>query len=230
MTRTLEQAARAADTAKPIHPANPDIGGKEGPNEPGNLRAAILDAARTLFADQGYDKVSMRQIAKLIGYSPTTIYLHFKNKSEIFFRITEEIRKGYLDTLTAIRKRTADPVETLEHLLNSYVDTGVTNPNAYKIGFMLESGIWTAPNADMAEGTTSKKLHTAFSDVVRACIAKLNPGKRTVDQDEVDLAIQTIWSMFHGLTSLLVTYPSYPWNSVERLKKRIVSAALSSLA
>jgi AcrR family transcriptional regulator len=41
------------------------------------IRSKILDAARELFATEGYDRVTMRRIADAIEYSPTTIYNHF---------------------------------------------------------------------------------------------------------------------------------------------------------
>ena len=47
------------------------------------LRVRILDAARELFAEQGYDAVTMREIADRIEYSPTAIYFHFKDKEAL---------------------------------------------------------------------------------------------------------------------------------------------------
>jgi AcrR family transcriptional regulator len=44
----------------------------------------ILDAAMKLFIEEGYDNVTMRKIGDRIEYSPTTIYLYFKDKTEIF--------------------------------------------------------------------------------------------------------------------------------------------------
>ncbi|HTR04723.1 MAG TPA: helix-turn-helix domain-containing protein, partial [Thermoanaerobaculia bacterium] len=38
------------------------------------LRGRILDAARELFAEQGYEAVTMRNIADRIEYSPTALY------------------------------------------------------------------------------------------------------------------------------------------------------------
>jgi AcrR family transcriptional regulator len=43
----------------------------------------ILDAARALFVTKGIEAVTMREIAKKIGYSPTTIYLYFKDKETL---------------------------------------------------------------------------------------------------------------------------------------------------
>ena len=55
-----------------------------------SLRQEILDAARRLFLKNGFQNVSMRQIAEKIEYSPTTIYLYFKDKSALFRSICEE--------------------------------------------------------------------------------------------------------------------------------------------
>ncbi len=48
------------------------------------LRRAILDAAREIFVRQGYESFSMRKLAEKIEYSPGSVYLHFKNKEELF--------------------------------------------------------------------------------------------------------------------------------------------------
>ncbi|HTD61922.1 MAG TPA: helix-turn-helix domain-containing protein, partial [Gemmatimonadaceae bacterium] len=47
------------------------------------IRTKILDAARELFAEHGYDAVTMRTIAEKIEYTPTAIYYHFKDKDAL---------------------------------------------------------------------------------------------------------------------------------------------------
>ena len=54
-----------------------------------NKRAAILEAAKRLFTLQGYDGVSMDQIAAEAGVSKLTVYSHFGDKDALF---TEAIR------------------------------------------------------------------------------------------------------------------------------------------
>ena len=54
-----------------------------------DLRKRILAAAEELFVREGYEKVSMRKIARRIEYSPTTIYHHFKDKAELFACLLE---------------------------------------------------------------------------------------------------------------------------------------------
>lgn len=54
------------------------------------VRRKILNAARTLFLNDGYANVSMRKIAEQIEYSPGAIYSYFTSKEDIFFALAEE--------------------------------------------------------------------------------------------------------------------------------------------
>ena len=50
-------------------------------------RDKILDAARELFINEGYEGVSMRKVAQKIEYSPTAIYGHFADKEDLFLQL-----------------------------------------------------------------------------------------------------------------------------------------------
>jgi AcrR family transcriptional regulator len=60
-----------------------------------SLRRQILDAARQMFAEEGYERVSMRRLAARIEYSPTAIYLYFKDKDELFRAICDETSRRW---------------------------------------------------------------------------------------------------------------------------------------
>ena len=54
------------------------------------MRSLILDAARSIFLEKGFEQASIRNIAEKIEYSPGTIYLYFRDKDEIFHALHEE--------------------------------------------------------------------------------------------------------------------------------------------
>ncbi len=54
------------------------------------LRGKILEAAKALFIERGFEDTSIRNIAEKIEYSPTTIYLYFKDKDDIFYALHQE--------------------------------------------------------------------------------------------------------------------------------------------
>lgn len=57
-----------------------------GPGRPKDLgkRAAILDAAKAMFTEHGFDGASMDQIAAAAGVSKLTVYSHFGDKDSLF--------------------------------------------------------------------------------------------------------------------------------------------------
>jgi AcrR family transcriptional regulator len=45
----------------------------------------MVDAARELYINEGYEKFTMRRLAEKIGYSPTTLYIYFRGKDDLLF-------------------------------------------------------------------------------------------------------------------------------------------------
>ena len=62
----------------------------------------ILEAAEILFADKGFDAVSMSAIAKLANTSKPNIYHHFKNKNELYLAIIKTAVQRATDLLDAL--------------------------------------------------------------------------------------------------------------------------------
>src|SRR5580700_10042702 len=82
------------------------------------IRRAILDAARELFVNEGYQHVSMRKIAERVEYSPAAIYGYFPSKDDIFFALAEE---GFrlLSQLVPDESSCGDlaPIDRIRHIL-----------------------------------------------------------------------------------------------------------------
>ena len=75
-----------------------------GPGRPKDLgkRAAILDAAKQLFIEQGFQGVSMDQIASTAGVSKLTVYSHFGDKEALFAEaVASKCREALPDDLFA---------------------------------------------------------------------------------------------------------------------------------
>ncbi|MCD9029697.1 TetR/AcrR family transcriptional regulator [Luteimonas sp. BDR2-5] len=73
-------------TPAPLPDPAPQSRAAAGPGRPKDLakRAAILEAAERMFAQQGYEGVSMDQIAAEAGVSKLTVYSHFGDKDTLF--------------------------------------------------------------------------------------------------------------------------------------------------
>ena len=74
-----------------------------------NVRQAILDATRDLFAQDGLAGVSMRGVADKIGYTPRTIYQHFTDKDNLLSELIEEDVGRLADQLETTSAAETDP-------------------------------------------------------------------------------------------------------------------------
>lgn len=66
----------------------------------GNTRQRIQDVALELFAEQGYEKTSLREIAERLDVTKAALYYHFKTKEDILISIFEDLTRP-MDELIA---------------------------------------------------------------------------------------------------------------------------------
>src|SRR5215469_16854257 len=99
------------------------------------VREKILDGARELFVECGYEGVTMRKVAERIEYSPTTIYLYFADKEALFREVcSSDFRK--LAAMFQDVDRIPDPVERIWACARMYIRFGMDHPNHYRLMFM----------------------------------------------------------------------------------------------
>ena len=99
------------------------------------VRTKILDAARALFASEGYEAVTMRRIALAIEYSPTALYLHFKDKESLIRDLCMTDFGSLARAFLKIAKE-KDPLERLRKIGHAYVGFASEHPNHYRLMFM----------------------------------------------------------------------------------------------
>ncbi|WP_190130138.1 helix-turn-helix domain-containing protein [Streptomyces mashuensis] len=86
-------------------------------------RRAIFDAAYRLFADEGFDAVTLTRIAAEADVAPATVFTHFASKEEIFFRRREEFRAGLPEALAAAGPAGPDVVEAVRGFYDRAIRT-----------------------------------------------------------------------------------------------------------
>lgn len=177
------------------------------------LRQEILDAASELFVKEGYENVSMRRIAQKIEYSPTTIYLYFKDKAELLEQVCFETFSRLSHALSRIQELPGDPIERLKRGLMVYIKFGIENPHHYRATFMM-----TIP-----EGFEEEKYKQPDSpgmqafDFLRRCVYDCITAEKFKNVD-AELVSQTFWAGIHGITSLLITFDKgFPWVNKDKL-------------
>ena len=90
-------------------------------DEDSSKRRQILDGARRVFMDLGFDGSSMGEIAKAAGVSKGTLYVYFNDKNALFEAMVEEI--GCLHNATTLDLDPGGDVATTLHRFGmAYID------------------------------------------------------------------------------------------------------------
>lgn len=162
------------------------------------LRTRILTAALEIYQEHGYEKTSIRAIADRIEYSPTTIYLYFKDKNDLLHAVHTEGFRLMADHFAPIAN-IQDPFERLLEMGKYYLQFAFGNPTLYDLMF-----VQTAPfehldqeDADWVQGQNSFKF---LVDNVQACI---DQGIMRKDNNAEVIAF-TIWAAVHGIATLMM--------------------------
>jgi AcrR family transcriptional regulator len=187
-----------------------------------NTRQEILDAARDLFVNEGYDNVSMRKIADKIEYAPGTIYLHFKDKAEILDTLCQQTFEKLHTRMEAIRNDTGNPVDALRRGLRTYIQFGLDNPNHYIVTFVLAKQKADRDRPDIAQPAM------ACFDCLRGTIRKCIEGGY-INGGEAEDTAQAIWAAIHGVTSLLVSKSEFPFVEETRLIERLIDILIKGV-
>jgi AcrR family transcriptional regulator len=183
------------------------------------LRRAILDAAREAFVRYGYEGVSMRKLAESVGCSHGNLYLHFKDKEALFDCLVEESFEQFGEGLRKVPEsaRRGDPVEFLRKAGRAYVEWGVANASVYEFVFILRR----------PEQKRPRKPHVTYErmrNLVQRCI-----DEKRFRRMDVDAASQALWAAAHGITTLLILRPKFPWADRDKLVGQVIDAAVDGL-
>jgi AcrR family transcriptional regulator len=192
-----------------------------------NLRQEIFDAASELFAKEGVANVSMRKIAEKIDYSPTTIYLYFKDKTTLLHQICEETFAKLAAEVEKIKDTSDDPLEILRGGMRAYIEFGLKHPNHYEVVFIapLDSYIEKTPGFEYTFEDSMGKV--AFEKLVESVVACVEAG--VIKNGDIELISQTLWAGMHGLTSLLIGHTEFPFVEKERLIENLIETLIKGL-
>ena len=168
-------------------PRRPDSGTTD-------VRAAILGAATELFKERGVDGLSMRQIAGGIGYSATTIYLHFQDKDALMLAVCGAGFEEFGATLERAARQATSPVDGIRAAGDAYVTFALDNPMLYDVMFIRPKQ-WALPAPGDPE---------SFRGLVMLVEAAMQAGQlRAGDPEE---AARLLWAGLHGNVSLAVSF------------------------
>jgi AcrR family transcriptional regulator len=157
------------------------------------MHKRILNGARKVFLEKGYEQTSMRNIANEINYSPGSLYFYFKDKSEIFHKLHREGFQLLLNQLKVLDK-VADPFERLKANGRVFIQFAKENKDYYNLMFIVDEPSKIPENGGFK---IAREAINQLSAVVRECQQK---GKFK-DMDTEYFTFMML-STLHGICAL----------------------------
>lgn len=171
------------------------------------VRRKILDAARELFAAEGYEAVTMRRLAEAVEYSATAIYSHFEDKDTLIRELCREDSASLAQALQAVAAE-PDPLERLRQTGLAFVQFGVDHPNHYRLMLMSNRKLDPADLPHMGHGNPQEDGYAFLVATVAEAIAK---GLLREELQDPHLVAQAFGAGWHGVVALHLSKRGDPW-------------------
>lgn len=165
-------------------------------------RQEILQAALALVIEKGLHKLSLREIARRVDYSPAGLYEYFASKDAIVEALVCDASERFFQHLNRVSKTL--PVE--DYLLElglAYIEFAHLNPDHFMLMFTHHQALPVVSLADFAPSADSNAYGLLMDGVQRALdsgVIQSRPG-----YDKVGITY-SLWSLVHGLAILQATY------------------------
>jgi len=185
--------------------------------EKSETRDKILDAARELFVNEGYEGVSMRKVAEMIEYSPTAIYVHFADKEELFRELCHQ-DYARLAQVFQSSVMSNEPIERLKQIGAIYIDFGVRHPNHYKFMFMTPHPPHEPDELDR-EMMGNPEMD-AYAFLKWAVQQAIDAGCFREELRDAEIVSQTLWASVHGVISLQIAKGDDKWVEWRPIQER----------
>ncbi|MFD9036448.1 TetR/AcrR family transcriptional regulator [Streptomyces sp. NPDC059567] len=127
----------------------------------GNTRQRIQDVALELFAEQGYEKTSLREIAEHLDVTKAALYYHFKTKEDIIIGIFQDLTRP-VDELIAWAREQPRTLEVREEILRRYQESLISAAPLFR--FMQEN---QAAVRELSIGLTFKERMIELSGLIQ---------------------------------------------------------------
>jgi AcrR family transcriptional regulator len=133
-------------------------------------RQALLDAAAGLFAESGFNRVSLEDLGAAAGVSGPAVYRHFPGKQAVLGELLLSVSRDLLDGGRDVVQASADATEALRRLVEFHVDFALSNPDVIRVQDRDFSNLTETDQAEV------RMLQRSYVEVWVEVLARLFPG------------------------------------------------------
>ncbi len=195
---------------------------KSGSYHHGDLRRALINAARVSLKEKGIDKLSLREVARNTGVSHAAAYHHFRDKTSLVAAVAVTTFSELESVMQrAFDEQAVDAVARLRSLAHTYVEFALEHPDEFRLMFSPQL-------RDDTVLTEVEKAGRATYVVLIAALSVVQEEGRLAT-DNLERAAITVWAQVHGLASLMLDGPLYRNAQSEAGREALIAASVEGL-
>ena len=157
---------------------------------------AILHAAARLFAERGYNGVSLEDIGAAVGVSGPAVYRHFAGKQALLGAVLVKVSQDLISGGQRVSESSTAPGERMQALIRFHVDFALGNAEVIQV---QDRDVVHLSEADRAE---VRRLQRAYIELWMDALTPLHPGGSSdttaADRDELRLRVQACFGLINS--------------------------------
>ncbi|MHB1392234.1 MAG: TetR/AcrR family transcriptional regulator [Clostridia bacterium] len=157
------------------------------------IKMYFLEAAKEIIINEGYEKVSVRKVADIAGYSYATIYNYFADLNELMWEVKEIMIKDLYEVLQKKMHRVTYDIAEVKKGFRIYVEYYFENPNVFKFFYFYPL---SKPD-NKKEEEAGPDYDSMWSETFKGLVLE---GK--LRKEDIEVAAKTFIYAIHGLIML----------------------------
>ncbi|MBW4437279.1 MAG: TetR/AcrR family transcriptional regulator [Pleurocapsa minor GSE-CHR-MK-17-07R] len=147
---------------------------------------AIVDRAREMIVQEGYDGLTLARLAAALGIRAPSLYNHFRDKSELVREINRMTYVALTAAMMDARIPDAEPVEAFLNMMRAYRGFASRNAVLYRLAFV-----------SMSDGELfDREVYAALAQPMQEVVAQLCGEERALP------VLRGAWALAHGFAML----------------------------
>lgn len=183
-------------------------------------RAALLAAAAGMFAERGFNGVSIEDLGSAVGVSGPAVYRHFPSKQAVLAALLVGVSERLLFGGQSVAAEASEPSDALRGLISFHVDFALTEPDTIRV---QDRDLDALPEA---EQRAIRRLQREYVKVWMGVLGGLNA---TLPDDERRVRVQATFGLLNSTPhSARVGTAQRPAPRIRTLLEHMAWAALTS--
>lgn len=163
----------------------------------GNLKEALVEAARRFIAERGLGGFTLVDAARLVGVTPAALYRHFRGREALVEEVAFRGFKDLAERLGRALRGSGTPLERFTRMGETYLTFAEQEPGYYAAMFSARPA--EGGDAAAAASTGAPEGEQAFDLLVKGLEAAFPQGFGSVDPRFLALEV---WALSHGIATL----------------------------